>query len=162
MIGSISGYTNNAQGFYYSPIIGPAVAWSVTRSTGSAYMGPFDPFTFDSVEVNIGGAWSSLTSKLFITVSGIYVVDLTACFCAANLCSGSNGDTRMSVLQLNNNNAIIALHLSIFNIGNSWLSRSRMTIVQLYAGDYLRVTASANACFWSNYAVLSFTGFLLR
>ncbi len=141
-----SGTTNYAQGFYYSPITGPATAWSVTRSTGGGYMGSFDPFTFNNVEVNVGGAWNSTTNQVQIVVSGTYVVDLTTYLCTKSFCPGSNGDMAMSVQRLNNN-AIIALHLSIFNVGTNCLSRSRMTIVQLYAGDYLRVTASANACF---------------
>jgi hypothetical protein len=154
----------NAQGFLYSPMRGPQIAWSVFYvATGFIYnifAGPVDPIPYNVIAVNMGGAFNVTSYTVQISVPGRYFVDVTGYMCGRgfNFISSLKGNNVMYAML--NSNAIIQLSFQPDFLSNC-ITRSRSTIVMLNAGDVLRVNSpvTGSGFYGDSNHQLSFTGF---
>ena len=149
-----SGYTY-LQSFLYNPSNGSKIAWSVLRKM-TDFFGPVDPMQFDFVQVNNGNPWKTSSYNVIIPKMGLYLVDLST-----NLC-GFYGSFNENVQVMLNNSSIIESKLNTTVLGDC-ITRSRAVMIQLYAGDVLRVRVPTNRSYYysSNNGHHAFTGFLL-
>ena len=149
------------QGFLYSPLFGKPIAWSVSRT--SAVLGPIDYLPFNIINANIATCcWNATSNNVTIPTSGIYYIDITSYPCGNAyivICPFGYGNNTIQVLR--NGSPIITIRLAnaTFSV---CVSRSRSTIVDLKAGDELRVKIPTRGCYYSSVArQMAFSGFLL-
>ena len=154
-----AGYSlNSFTAFSYAPrTVTPAV-WAVYASNAPASSAAaVDPLPFDIVHINPNGLFDAANNTVTIQSSGYYYVYIS---------SGEFGNAP-GVLSLRKTSD--QLTTTLFNVDHRATSyRGGVTlghgaVVQLTAGDQLKVVGEANSSFYSNslHYLLSFFGFLL-
>ena len=144
------------QGFLYEPLNEKRkIAWSVSRSLSKIW-GAVDYVAFDIVYVNEGNSWNPTTNSARIPQRGVYLIDLSTYLCGAP----GNGNENVQVML--NNDVVIQLRLNATGL-NDCISRSRSSMLQLQAGDSLRIRIPTHGSCYVSYSKIhhSFTGFLL-
>jgi hypothetical protein len=82
----------NAQGFFYSPLNAPAVAWGLALTLPNYTVGPTSILAYNVVNVNLQNAWNSTANTVAIPVSGTYFIDKTFYLCGSGTCGdGTTG-----------------------------------------------------------------------
>ncbi len=119
-------------GFLYSPINQPAIAWCV--SLNYMYVGPWNNLPFKMVQVNHGGGWN-VTENMFIApLAGVYVVWLVG---------GQLMSNPMELgLVLNKVFAVASVYATATEDDSM---HTRSIIIRLNVGDTLHVRLAADA-----------------
>ena len=135
------------KGFFYSPVQGIQVVWSV--HTTNVKLDSSDPVVFPIIETNQGNAWVSSSNRVVIKVAGTYYV---------NIVGTQQPWKGISLLvRLNGNIAAIILFKS-GQAYNGSVTREVADIFQLKVNDELHVQATAG----EYQGFTSFCGFLLH
>ena len=143
--------------FLYSLASNKSVAWSlVSKDSWTSYRNSTDYYPFRRMYVNNGSPWQATLNKIIVPLSGIYFVHLTG-----HVCSSEKDGRHSEMFTLHNGHPIIILRLSNTSIFDCLLS-SQSTIVNLTAGDELRVKAQIYGTLSWPWQFESFTGFLLQ
>lgn len=140
-------------GFFYSPFLSPAVAFSVGVSIGGPSMNPpVDPVPYDRVLVALGNGWNPATYRFTAPVGGVYythIAIMTAAILKCQMDLLKNGDAVM-------NNAYMSTQQSNTD------SRSRGFMLRLQTGDELRVRLTAGQYYGNGILNIHFAGFLIH
>ena len=128
------------------------IAWSVQRSTSLTAPSSDVDLTFDTIEVNEGLAYNPETGEVTVTVSGYYLINLSA---------GALAGLPVNMRLMRNNVQEAALvrdsttHSGVDTIG-------RTVLAVLIQGDVVKVQIGTDSGVYSDsFHQTSFTGFLL-
>ena len=138
-------------GFLYEPLNGLKVIWSVHQT--SFYMrGPYNPFPFNSVSVNVGNGWKVANNTFIVPYAGVYQLHLT---CTTD----TNGTVDYRLMW---NGLAYASIYSNTTKNNGMDTKSRAIMIEAAVGDTFHVSTSPTTNLRSDlYKLISFTGFLL-
>ena len=135
------------KGFFYSPVQGTQVVWSV--HTTNAHLQGSNPVVFPIIESNQGNAWVSSSNKVVIKVAGTYYV---------NIVGTQQPMAGISLHVLLNGNLEAIILFKSWQAYNGFVTREMADILQLKVNDELHVNANGGE--YQGY--ISFCGFLLH
>ena len=146
-----SGYSSYGQatfrGFFYSPVQGIQVAWSVHYDYGISGTGVLP---LDNVFVDAGSAWQADTYSVIIPTTGLYYMEIVA--------QTMYGQIDMSII-LNGSTTLTRLWFALTS--TSYITRSRSVMAYLKSGDTLYVYCQSCSLTGDGASGISFQGLLL-
>ena len=144
--------------FPYAPRTVSPVFWiaygsfSLDTTNGQA----LDPFPFDDVYANIYGLFDLDKSMVTITISGYYYIYIRAS-------PLWNMNCVMSLKKISNQRVTTLFNINRLNVVTHYYPSGHGAVVQLMAGDQLKVVGEAGSYFYSDFSRIftRFFGFLL-